>query len=63
VEKLRSKGVTSKIDVLELDVANDESIKEAVDHIRNTHGKLDSTCEEFFEVYLSCDNEYSSHEI
>jgi NAD(P)-dependent dehydrogenase (short-subunit alcohol dehydrogenase family) len=41
VEKLRALGITSKIDVLKLDVTSDENIKSAVEHVRCTYGRLD----------------------
>ncbi len=44
VKKLRERGVTAKIEVVELDVTNDEQIAAAVDFIKTRFGKLDGEC-------------------
>lgn len=41
VEELRKLGVTSAIEVLELDVTDDKSTFTAVETVKQSHGKLD----------------------
>ena len=41
IEELRKLGLQAKIDIIELDVASDSSIKKAEEGVRKTHGRLD----------------------
>jgi NAD(P)-dependent dehydrogenase (short-subunit alcohol dehydrogenase family) len=41
IQELRTLGITSAIEVLELDVTSDESIFAAVGKVKQTFGKLD----------------------
>ncbi|MCJ1351596.1 MAG: hypothetical protein MMC33_001580 [Icmadophila ericetorum] len=41
LEKLRQRGIQSRIEVLELDVTNDDHIIKAVKHVETKYGRLD----------------------
>lgn len=41
VEELRKLGLQAEIDIIELDVASESSIKKAEEGVRKTHGRLD----------------------